>query len=77
MVALSGNLERSWFGHRDWSGEIRNSSTHHNDPDPDPTPDLDLLKDNGEHADAIGVPRLHALPGRHRGVRWMHQLQGL
>ena len=67
MVALSGNMERSWFGHRNWSGEI---TTYHPDPDPD------LLKDNGEHADAIGVPRLHALPGRHRGVRWMHQLQG-
>ena len=80
---LSGNLERSWFSHRDWSGELRKENIFwkHTQPPQSSFESIHhrlnhLLKDNGEHADAIGVPRLHALPGRHRGVRRMHQLQG-
>ena len=72
--SLSGNLERSWFGHRDWSGELR-KETWITWPIKKMDHDLNhLLEDNGEHADAVGVPRLHALPGRHGGVRRLHQL---
>ena len=49
MVALSGNMERSWFGYRDWSGEIRKCLTRHPDPDPNPDPDTD--PDRNPHPD--------------------------
>ena len=36
-----------------------------------------FLLDDREHVDATSVPRLHALPGRHRGLWWLYQLQGI